>query len=305
MSDTPTTPTDGSDTSTDRPLRALITGANTGIGFDAARTLAARGLKLTLACRNVEKAERARAHILRDTDARPDDVDLLTLDLADLASVGDAAAQYLDRGETLDILINNAGLAGFRGQTKDGFEQAFGVNHLGHFKWTLALTPALARAPAPRVVHVASRAHERAPGIDFEAVCAPTRTRTGFPEYQVSKLANVLFSAELARRLAALDTSHPASKIRSYSLHPGVVATDVWREVPGPLRWLMKRFMISSEEGAATTIYCALDPACADETGLYYDNCAPKIPSNVAQDPALATALWEHSAEWTGSELPS
>ena len=288
---------------TQPPLRALITGANTGIGYDAARALASRGIKLTLACRSMDKAERARARILAESSAPPELVDVLELDLADLASVGDAASKFLERGEALDILINNAGLAGLRGETADGFELAFGVNHLGHFKWTLALMPALVQAKTPRIVHVASRAHERAPGIDFEAARAPTRSRTGFPEYQVSKLANVLFSAELARRLKASDARPDASKISSYSLHPGVVATDVWREVPGLLRGVMKLFMISSEQGAATTVYCATDPACAGQSGLYYDRCAPKTPSPLAQDPALASALWRRSSEWAEIDL--
>jgi len=287
----------------DGPLHALITGANTGIGYDAARVLAARQIKLTLACRSLEKAERAREQILAESRTSPELIDILELDLADLSKVGDAASRFLDRGEALDILINNAGLAGRRGQTSDGFELAFGVNHLGHFKWTLALMPALVQASAPRIVHVASRAHERAPGIDFEALQTSTRTRTGYPEYQVSKLANVLFSAELARRLAENGPSHPNSKICSYSLHPGVVATNVWREVPGLLRGFMKLFMISSEEGAATTVHCATDPSCAGQSGLYYDRCAPKTPSLVAQDAALAKILWERSSEWTETDL--
>lgn len=283
--------------------RALITGANTGIGFHAARALAAQGMKLTLACRSLEKAERARERILAESKIPADHLDTLALDLANLASVGDAASEFLDRGEPLDLLINNAGVAGLRGETTDGFELAFGVNHLGHFKWTLALMPALVQAAAPRIIHVASRAHERAPGIDFAAVQTSTRSRTGFPEYQVSKLANVLFSAELDRRLHGNDSPASASKICSYSLHPGVVATDVWREVPRLLRGFMKLFMISSEEGAATTVHCATDPQCAGQSGLYYDRCAPKTPSAIAQDPELARALWEHSSRWAQIEL--
>ncbi len=283
--------------------RGLITGANTGIGFHAARALAAQGMRLTLACRNLEKAEQARERILAETRVPADHLDTLALDLANLSSVGDAASEFLDRGEPLDLLINNAGLAGLRGETADGFELAFGVNHLGHFKWTLALMPALVQAKTPRIVHIASRAHERAPGIDFAAVQSSTRSRTGFPEYQVSKLANVLFSAELARRLQGSDVPPSASNICSYSLHPGVVATDVWREVPRLLRGFMKLFMISSEEGAATTVYCATDPRCAGESGLYYDQCAPKTPSVIAQDSTLARALWERSSQWAQIEL--
>ena len=229
-------------------------------------------------------------------------VEHLTLALSSLANVRDAAARFLDRGEPIDVLINNAGLAGRRGKTRDGFELAFGVNHLGHFLWTLLLLPALDNALDARIVTVASRAHTRAPGIDFEAVTRPTSTRTGFPEYQVSKLANVLFSAELARRLDARDMGQPRC---APTAHPGVVATDVWREVPALLRGVMKWFMISSEDGAATTVHCATDPACAGQSGLYYDECRVKDASAVGRDESLARALWERSAAWTDVDLPS
>ena len=111
------------------------------------------------------------------------------------------------------------------------------------------------------------------------------------PEYGVSKLSNVLFSAELSRRLAG-------SGITTYSLHPGVVASDVWREVPWPLRSLIKLLMISTEEGAATTLYCATSAEAGQQTGLYYDSCRPKQPGKAAQDLALAAQLWKRSDEW-------
>ena len=247
---------------------------------------------------------RARPETIRDAVGGDcPRVELLSLDLSSLAKVRDAAATFLDRGEPIDVLINNAGLAGRRGATRDGFELAFGVNHLGHFLWTLLLLPALDNADDARIVTVASRAHTRAPGIDFEAVTRPTSTRTGFPEYQVSKLANVLFSAELARRLDARGTGRP--RLCTYSLHPGVVATDVWREVPAMLRGVMKWFMISSEDGAATTVHCATDPSCAGQSGLYYDECRVKAASDIGRDESLARALWERSAAWTNMDLPS
>lgn len=285
------------------PRHALITGANTGIGLTAAIALAQRGAQLTLACRDADRASAARETIRDAVGSDCPRVELLSLDLSSLAKVRDAAATFLDRGEPIDVLINNAGLAGRRGATRDGFELAFGVNHLGHFLWTLLLLPALDNADDARIVTVASRAHTRAPGIDFEAVTRPTSTRTGFPEYQVSKLANVLFSAELARRLDARGTGRP--RLCTYSLHPGVVATDVWREVPAVLRGVMKWFMISSEDGAATTVHCATDPSCAGQSGLYYDECRVKAASDIGRDESLARALWERSAAWTNMDLPS
>ena len=148
------------------------------------------------------------------------------------------------------------------------------------------------RASVPaRIVTVASRAHYRAHGIDWDAVHQPTRSGTGLSEYSVSKLANVLFSSELGRKLAG-------SGVSTYSLHPGVVASDVWRSVPWPLRSLIKLTMISTEEGAATTLYCATSTEAGQQTGLYYDRCLRKEPSKTAQDLELAAELWKRSEEW-------
>ncbi|MGP1683440.1 MAG: hypothetical protein ACTS8S_14050, partial [Giesbergeria sp.] len=119
----------------------------------------------------------------------------------------------------------------------------------------------------------------------------PTRTATGLQEYRVSKLANVLFSAELGRRLAG-------SGVITYSLHPGVVATEVWRSVPLPLAWLLKLALISPEKGARTTLHCATSASAAAESGLYYDECRSKTPSRAARDAALARTLWERSEDW-------
>ena len=222
------------------------------------------------------------------------DLHFLKLDLASLDSVRDAAAEFLNRGEPLDLLVNNAGVAGSRGITKDGFELTFGVNHVGHFLFTLLLADKLVESAPSRVVTVASRGHYGASGIDWDAVRQPTRAATGFPEYQVSKLANVLFSAELHRRFHDRGVS-------TYSLHPGVVASDIWRRIPWPVRSIMKRFMISGDEGATTTLHCAL--AEDADSGLYWDECAPKKPSRPARDEALAAELWQRSLDWVADYL--
>jgi dehydrogenase/reductase SDR family protein 13 len=217
-----------------------------------------------------------------------DRAEFLPLDLADLASVRAAAAKVLERGP-LALLVNNAGLAGAHGQTRDGFELAFGTNHIGHYLFTRLLLPALEKADSPRVVTVASDGHYRAKGIDWDAVREKTRSRTAFPEYCVSKLANVLFSNELARR-------YP--KVKSYSLHPGGVASDVWREVPWGLRHLLKLFMLSNEDGAKTTLYCATSDAVTDQSGLYFTKSKPRTASVLARNESLAAELWERSARW-------
>lgn len=266
----------------------LVTGANTGIGLATARSLAGRGGRVYLACRSKQKGEAAAAALAAATGA--DEVKFLPLDLADLASVRECAQRFLALDEPLDVLINNAGLGGRRGLTRDGFELMFGVNHLGHFALTTALLGRLTSSEA-RIVNVASDAHYQARGIDFDALRRPARGITGMPEYSVSKLCNVLFSQELARRLAG-------TGVTSYSLHPGVVASDIWRRVPWPVRPLVTRRMLTTEQGAQTSLYCATSPELAQVSGRYYDSCQEREPSLVAT-PELAEKLWVHSEAWT------
>ncbi len=269
----------------------LITGANTGIGLATATGLAKRGGRVFVACRSAEKGRAAVAGISAGTGN--DAVAFLPLDLSDLVSVRACAQEFLALGEPLHVLINNAGVGGARGLTKDGFELTFGINHLGHFALTAALLDRLSASASARVVTVSSDAHYQAPGIDFEAVRRPTASRTGLREYAVSKLSNVLFSQELARRAAGRG-------ITTYALHPGVVASDIWRRVPWPIRPLMKLRMLSTEQGAATSLYCATAPELAGVSGRFYEDSRERPPSAVAT-PELARALWEHSEAWTAA----
>ena len=267
----------------------LVTGANTGIGRATAAALARQGGRVYVASRSREKGEEAVAGIKASTGNEA--VWYLPLDLADLDSVRACASAFLARGEPLHVLVNNAGGAGRRGRTRQGFELMFGVNHLGHFVLTNALLGCLTASAPARVVTVASDAHYSARGIDFEALRRPARGLTGLHEYAVSKLCNVLFSAELARRAA--DTG-----VTTYALHPGVVASDIWRRVPWPVRPLMTRRMLTVDEGAATSLYCATSPDVAQDSGKFYDTCAERPPSRVAT-PELAAELWKRSEEWT------
>jgi len=206
------------------------------------------------------------------------------------------AAGFLGRGLPLHLLVNNAGVAPSRGKfSKSGFELGFGVNHMGHFLLTALLLDRIRESAPARIVTVASEAHRGARGLDWDALRKPTHSATGVAEYGVSKLANVLFSAELARRL-------DGSGVNTYALHPGVVASDIWRRVPGPLRGLIKLFMITPERGAQTTLHCATSAEAAHETGLYYDKSRPKAPSAVAQDADLASELWRRSEEWSRAD---
>ncbi len=267
----------------------LITGANTGIGRAAAEALAARGAKMLLACRSEEKTRPELEGIRTKGGA----AEIVPLDLASLQSVRDCAAGVLGRAEPLHVLINNAGLAGKRGKTRDGFELAFGTNHLGHFLLTQLLLPKLrANAPA-RVVNVASHSHFNAHGIDFDHLRQKSHLLAVW-DYNVSKLCNVLFTKELARREAK-------SGVTTYSLHPGVVASDAWREMPWPIRPLIKRRMISPEEGSRTTVFLASAPVETLENGGYYSHSRiSKSINPIALDTALAAKLWEQSAAWAG-----
>jgi NAD(P)-dependent dehydrogenase (short-subunit alcohol dehydrogenase family) len=266
----------------------LITGANTGIGRVTAEVLARRGARVILACRSEEKTRPVVEEIL----AAGGDASFVQLDLADLDSVRAAADKVLSQDEPLHVLINNAGLAGLRGLTKQGFELVFGTNHLGHFLLTELLLPRLQKSAPARIVNVSSGSHYKAKGIDFAALRERTKTVTTMPEYEVSKLANVLFTKELARGRAG-------KGVHSYALHPGMVASDAWREIPWPVRSIMKMFMITNEEGAETTLHCATSEEAWAEDGLFYDKKKPREPNKLAHDEALAKELWDKSVEWT------
>jgi len=269
----------------------LVTGGNTGIGRATAADLARAGGRVYIACRSAAAGEAAVLAI--KAAAASDSVWLLPLDLASLDSVRACAAAFLARDEPLHILVNNAGVGGRRGLTADGFELHFGVNHLGHFALTSLLLERLqASGPDARIVNVSSEVHYSAKGIDFAALRQRTPSYTGMREYAVSKLCNVLFTQELARRL-------PATQVSSYALHPGVVASDIWRRVPWPARTLIKRRMLTVEEGAVTSVYCATSADVAAHSGLYYDKCLVHEPNAVAT-PELAGLLWKHSAQWSG-----
>jgi NAD(P)-dependent dehydrogenase (short-subunit alcohol dehydrogenase family) len=264
----------------------IVTGASSGIGQATAAELVRRGGKVFIATRNEQKTRPV-------LDELGDNAAHLQLDLGDLDSVRQCAKEFLALDQPLHGLVNNAGLAGQRGITPSGFELAFGTNHVGHFLLTNLLLDKLKSSAPARIVNVSSVAHYSATGIDYDTVRKPTKHITGLPEYAVSKLANVLHAQELARRL-------DGTGVTTYSLHPGAIASNVWRRVPWPFEALMKLFMKSNEQGAQTSIYCATAPELANESGKYYDDCKEKDPSPVAI-PELGAELWEKSEEWTAS----
>jgi dehydrogenase/reductase SDR family protein 13 len=265
----------------------LVTGANSGIGRVTAEELAARGGAVVLASRSPERTLPVLQGIRSKHPGA--DVEFLQVDLGSLRSVQEAAGRFLASGRPLDVLVNNAGIAAAPGATVDGFEVTFGTNHLGPFLLTSLLLPKLQKAPRARIVNVASRAHERIKRIDWGMLERPTRgTGERLQMYGVSKLMNVLHAAELARRLAG-------TGVTTYSLHPGVVATNVWREAPRLLQPVMKLFMVSEEEGARTTLRCATAPELEGVSGRYYDAGREKPPNAAARDEALARELYARS----------
>lgn len=274
----------------------VVTGANTGIGRATAEALAGRGGRVVFACRSRERTEPVIDEVRRQY---PDaDVSFLRLDLSSLAQVAEAADELLAAEPRIDVLVANAGLAGHQGQTDDGFEVQFGVNHLGHYLFTRLLLDRLRQSRPSRVVVVASRNHTFVDGIDWQAVTEPTASTTGLHEYGVSKLANVLFAKELARRVEG-------QGVTTYSLNPGRVASDVWRRIPRPVAWLMKMTMLTNEEGARTSVYCATAEELAGETGHYYQRERREKNNPVADDVALGKELWERSEGWVREFLPA
>ena len=266
----------------------VVTGANTGIGKAAVEQLAAAGAaRIVIASRSRDKTEPVLA-MLRDKGV---ETAFVQLELDDLASVRRAADELLQKDWTIDVLMNNAGIAGVQGLTKDGFELAFGTNHVGHFLWTEKLLPLVERAGQGRIVNVSSGSHYGAKPFDWDAVRRTTKSYAALAEYAVSKLANVLHAKSLAKRLAA-------TKVTTYSLHPGAVASDIWQRRMGWFAVLLRPVLVTVEKGARTQVHCATAPDLAAETGLYYDREKAKTPSKLALDEALRDELETRSQEW-------
>ena len=258
----------------------FMTGATSGIGRAAALALAGPETRLLLAGRSEERTRTVAEEVSRAGGS----AEFHALDLGSLQSVAEGARAVTG---PVDLLVADAAVAR-RGTTTDGFELAFGVNHLGHFLLLELLLPRLSEAATPRVVIVASEAHRSARPPDWDAVKRKTRSLTGFPEYSVSKLCNILHAGELARRNPLVEVA---------SVHPGVVATGLWRSVPQPIRWLMTRTMLSPEEGAAPLVrLCDADEV---RSGSYWDREVERRPTSMASDEALQAELWERSEQWT------
>ncbi|XP_062848261.1 retinol dehydrogenase 12, like isoform X2 [Trichomycterus rosablanca] len=257
----------------------VITGANTGIGKDTAIDLAKRGMRVIMACRDMEKANAALKDV---TDASgSQNVVCRKLDLSDSKSIREFAQTINSEEKQLNILINNAGVMVCPyGKTADGFEMQIGVNHMGHFLLTHLLLDVIKKSAPARIINVSSMAHKWG-AINLEDINSEKsydRTKA----YSQSKLANVLFTRSLAKRLE------------------GVVQTDLWRHLNWPQQaamWLARPFTKTSVQGAQTTIYCAVAPELETESGKYYSDCAPASCSSAAMDDDTAQRLWDLSCQ--------
>ena len=272
----------------------LITGGNAGIGKETAIALASMGAQVTITARDPARGAAALDEIR--TRSGRDDAEVMALDLARLASVREFAGEFAARHERLDVLVNNAGLVlSSRQETVDGYEMTFQVNHLGPFLLTQLLRDQLVAGDAARVVNVASDAHKSARrGLDFDDLQSSRRYRS-FSVYGKTKLANILFTRELARRWD--DTGVTANAV-----HPGFVASSFGRDGDtgrlGALVFpLLKPFALTPEQGAQTQVYVASAAELAGITGGYWVKSAPATPSTAAQDDAAAARLWEISEQ--------
>lgn len=272
----------------------FVTGANSGIGRALVEALAARGAGTTIVLAT-RSEERTRPVLTELKDRYPATrTQWVHLDLSDLSSVRRAAQAFLATKQPIDVLVNNAGIAGTRRLSQDGFDITYATNHIGPFLLTNLLLPRLREAPQGRVVNVASNAHFVARGIDWSGLeRRATPKRSGFKDYAVTKLMNVLHAKELARRLTG-------TRVTTYSLHPGAVASNIWRALPRPVQWIAKLFMLSNEAGARTPLYCATAPELGTTSGRYYYKNREARTSPLAENAALARELWERTEAITG-----
>uniref|UniRef100_A0AAR5PJE2 Uncharacterized protein n=1 Tax=Dendroctonus ponderosae TaxID=77166 RepID=A0AAR5PJE2_DENPD len=284
---------------------AVITGFNTGIGKVTAKDFFERGARVIMACRDTQKAAAAADDIKSScqSTAKLGELVIEPLDLTSLQSVRNCANAILSKEPSIDLLVNNAGIMTCpEGTTKDGFETQFGTNHLGHFLFTMLLLPKIIQSDRSRIVTLSSLAHDRGT-IDFDDLNFKTRPYNAGQAYSQSKLSNVLFSSELARRLKEANINN----VTTYCLHPGIIRTELSRHLGSTygfvasflwsiLSWAFK----TPEQGAQTTIYCSVDEKCANESGLYYAECAVKTPSLAASDKEQAKRLWIESVKLVG-----
>ena len=274
----------------------MVTGASGGIGLETARGLAERGYHVVLLCRSPQKADAARADIVSTVPGAS--LDIVLADLSRMDQVRTAAAEIIERLERLDVLVNNAGIvARHRETTPEGLDLPLATNHLGPFLLTILLVPLLRTSAPSRIVIVASEAHKFSK-LHLDELQTPRGYGPlGMRRYGETKLMNILFARELARRLAG-------SGITVNAVHPGTVATNLGGP-PKAIAKVSSRFMRTPAAGASTSLVVATDPSLEEVTGGYFMNGtqADRKLSRQARDDELATALWERSEQLTDSHF--
>ena len=274
--------------------RIVITGASSGIGLETARGLTAMGAAVTMVVRSRERGEAAIAKIRTTVpDAK---LDLVLADLYSMADVRKAGAELRGKLDRLDVLVNNAGLIHKdRELTVDGFERTFALNHLAVFLLTYELRDLLAKSAPARIVTVSSMGHKFA-RFSFDDLATMKKWKGGIGTYGASKLCNIWFAKEAARRMAK-------HRVTSNALHPGTVASGFCQTTGGALfkygLKLFRPFLKTSEEGARTSIHLASSPAVEGVTGEFFDHCKIVTPSKDARDPEAARTLWTLSQQLT------
>ena len=275
---------------------ALVTGANSGVGKETARGLGRRGAHVVMGCRSLERGGAAKADLTKDGTIPAGRLEVMRLDVASLADVRRFARDFRSRHGRLHVLVNNAGIhTAHRETTHEGFERTFVTNHLGHFLLAHELLPLLKAAAPARVVNVASEAHRlgRMHWDDLQFA----RRWNGVSAYCQSKLANILFTFELARRLEG-------TGVTANAVHPGSVRTN-WARGPesGVLKTvvgLATPFLISPAKGAENSLMAATSPTLEGVTGRYFVRKKESRPKREARDPDAQRRLWEESEKMTG-----
>ncbi|NCP14798.1 MAG: SDR family NAD(P)-dependent oxidoreductase [Sphingomonadales bacterium] len=295
-------------------MTVFVTGANSGLGQETARAMAARGAHIIMAGRDQGKLDDAEAAIRADLpDAQ---LDTITLDLASLESIGAATSRARQRFDKIDILINNAGVMATPFEhTTDGFERQFGTNHLGHFAMTAELMPLIERGTAKRIVNLSSRGHHMAP-VDFDDPHFTQRPYDPWTSYGQSKTANVLFTVGIEQRYAVMG-------IHAYAVHPGGIETNLGRHMTPEMREALMARIGSRDggfqwktipQGAATTCWAATAAELEGRGGIYCEDChvaeiddesASGGVRRYALNPSFADRLWKLSEEMTGAKFPT
>ncbi|XP_025837099.1 retinol dehydrogenase 13 isoform X3 [Agrilus planipennis] len=285
---------------------AIVTGSNTGIGKETVKDFFLRGARVLMLCRNTEKAQEAAEDIKKQCTGKTGlgEIVVEELDLSSLKSIKTCAEKVKNNEDRINILVNNAGVMMCPlTRTEDGFEMQFGTNHLGHFYLTLLLLPKIIKSAPARIVNVSSLAHNRGQ-MNFDDLNWEKRNYSAVGAYGQSKLANILFTKELARRLQEKNLHG----VTAYSLHPGVIRTDLGRHLDQTVcfgsSFLFSKsiFLKSPLQGAQTSIYCSVDESLDKETGLYYSDCKKTSPSSRARNIDDAKKLWEESSKLVGLE---